>query len=70
MAGNAKEWCNDWHAPYSATEKTNPIGLKSGDEKVQRSFQADVNYLRSGVRGSSLPEVMSIYTGFRIVIEQ
>ncbi len=36
MAGNMKEWCLDWFAPYSDNDTENPVGPPTGDSRVVR----------------------------------
>jgi len=36
MIGNMNEWCNDWFAPYSAGQQTNPAGPAGGSGRVIR----------------------------------
>jgi hypothetical protein len=37
------EWCLDWHAPYSAGDKTDPVGPASGMAKVVRGDKPDLD---------------------------
>ena len=34
MYGNAWEWVNDWYFSYTNEDLTNPVGPKSGQQKI------------------------------------
>lgn len=68
MGGNVREWCSDWDAPYSVSEKTNPRGAEKGSAKITRGgswFDADFN-LRVDNRYPLIPDRAFPFTGFRL----
>jgi formylglycine-generating enzyme required for sulfatase activity len=70
MAGNAYEWCQDWHAPYSAERQTDPEGPATGTAKVFRGgewFNPPQN-CRSAFRGSFAPDDWLYFGGVRVVM--
>jgi formylglycine-generating enzyme required for sulfatase activity len=36
MTGNVWEWCSDWYGSYTASNQTNPTGVRSGTYRVLR----------------------------------
>ena len=69
--GNVEEWTADWYGWYDDNNVTNPVGPSDGDFKVSRggSHSTELYYLRSANRMGTLPEDMSWYIGFRVVME-
>ncbi len=69
MHGLVEEWVSDWYGPYTAEEKTDPVGRADGAVKVTRggSHGTTVEYLRSATRLGTLPEDKSWLIGFRVV---
>jgi formylglycine-generating enzyme required for sulfatase activity len=71
MAGNAREWTQDWYAPdyYKRAPDRNPVGPEKGVLKVirggsWRSPQADITAASRGRGGFAL---RTHGTGFRCV---
>ena len=60
MHGLVEEWCHDWYGPYEPNPQTDPVG-RGG------SHNADLPYLRSANRLSTLPEDRHWLIGFRVV---
>lgn len=72
VVGNVWEWTADWYAPdtYVASDKTNPVGPRSGDTRVARggSWFCSDNYcgaFNTHYRGSSPPTHAFNNVGFR-----
>jgi formylglycine-generating enzyme required for sulfatase activity len=74
MAGNAWEWCNDWHdsSYYSNSPSTNPTGPASGSYRVVRggSWRSSATDLRCAYRAYNFPTYGTTYIGFRVVTVQ
>jgi formylglycine-generating enzyme required for sulfatase activity len=68
MAGNVKEWVNDWIDGYSSGAQTNPLGPVSGSFRVFRggSWGNVTGNLRSSDRGGNSPENPNYRIGFRV----
>jgi formylglycine-generating enzyme required for sulfatase activity len=73
MAGNAMEWCNDWHDCGIGTEPvSDPTGPASGHARVMHggSWGKWGNYLRCGYRVGVVPSATFINNGFRFARTQ
>lgn len=70
MHGNVEEWCEDWYGPYTAEEKTDPVGRAAGHFKVTRggSHSTFAYYQRSANRSGTLPEDKHWYIGLRLAL--
>ncbi len=74
MAGNVREWCSDWAAPYkseSGKVVRNPTGAAQGNRRIMRGgcwlFQAPG--LRSTMRYLTAPHQKVSFGGFRLVVD-
>ena len=68
MAGNVKEWVNDWIEGYSSGAQTNPLGPVSGSFRVFRggSWGNVTGNVRSSDRGGNSPDEPNYRIGFRV----
>lgn len=72
LAGNAAEWCRDWHAkPYASGTATNPAGPATGKLRVIRGgcWLDDDEFLYVTQRMADLPNKRADGYGFRCVWE-
>ena len=71
MAGNAREWCNDWYSEdyYLDAPYKNPLGPDSGESRVFRggSWINIAIHLRLANRGNNDPNIRRYDYGFRCV---
>lgn len=70
LAGNVREWCWDWWAPYQARELTDPRGPANGTYRICRggSWMSQEIELRSTDRSAlRLPARADEDSGFRVV---
>jgi len=69
MSGNVWEWCHDWYGEYTAVEKENPIGPKSGARRVIRGggWGSLELFCRVAIRDYGTPAYSSGNLGFRVV---
>jgi formylglycine-generating enzyme required for sulfatase activity len=71
MAGNVREWCNDWKGRYTQQAQTDPQGPARGTFRVSRggSWSSSEIELRASDRSASLsPDSPATDTGFRITL--
>ncbi|MBI4778028.1 SUMF1/EgtB/PvdO family nonheme iron enzyme, partial [Candidatus Desantisbacteria bacterium] len=67
MAGNVREWCNDWRGAYSSDAQTDPSGPVGGSYRVLRGgCYGDFDYLRSACRCDYGPDFRRSGFGFRV----
>lgn len=68
MHGNVLEWCWDFFAPYTASEKVNPTGPATGTHRVFRGgcFDYQSSWCRSAYRFRQHQRFTFFYNGFRV----
>ena len=70
MFGNAGEFVQDWYAPYSAAEVTDPKGPATGDYHVIRGGDITSSKEGTSVYARSTEETSLLqYTGFRLAMD-
>jgi len=71
MAGNVREWVNDWYASFKIEAATDPQGPDSGDAKTMKGgswYDAPFN-IRSNNRGGLPTDYWRHKVGFRCVMD-
>ena len=72
MSGNIGEWVSDWHGDYSGDPQRNPMGPRSGSERVVRGgcySNGHAYFIRVSFRELSLfPQERDKCTGFRLAL--
>jgi len=71
MAGNVREWVNDWFSYYSAESLENPVGPDEGETFIPKggSWLDTPDDLRSSNRGENTPDYTRHKVGFRCVMD-
>lgn len=66
--GNTLEWCSDWYEAYDRGLVVDPVGPKTGDERVLRggSWIYNARLCRSALRFASHPGYRLNFIGFRL----
>jgi formylglycine-generating enzyme required for sulfatase activity len=70
MHGNVWEWCEDWHAPYTAGAVVDPRGPTEGQYRVLRggAWINGPGFCRSASRGWGYSDDRNYDIGFRVVV--
>jgi formylglycine-generating enzyme required for sulfatase activity len=70
MHGNVDEWCSDWYGDYPRNEGTDPVGPKSGQDRVTRGgcWSRRARNTRSAARSYNDPLGSYYGGGFRVVV--
>ena len=69
MHGNVYEWCHDWYGEYSSPLPIDPIGPKTGVDRILRGggWNSSARYCRSAHQNKHEPDFGSWDLGFRLV---
>jgi formylglycine-generating enzyme len=69
MAGNSREWCNDWYSGYTSGSQIDPWGSQTGSSRVLRGggWGYDANMMQSAYHAyGGNPDLWYSIQGFRI----
>ncbi len=69
MAGNVREWAEDWFGEYAPGRQVNPTGAPPGIQRVMRggAWEGLLYDARNTVRKGGRPHYELLYLGFRCV---
>ena len=72
MAGNVREWCQDWFGSYSSSSQYNPTGPGSGSYRVYRGggWHSTAGDCRSLIRYGYTPDVRCDNLGLRLALSE
>lgn len=70
MHGNLFEWTHDWYGDFGESTQSDPLGAKSGSDRVLRggSWNIDAAYCRSARRNTNVPTFRPLSYGFRLAL--
>ena len=70
MLGNVGEWTASWFGRYPSVREVDPVGPKSGADKVQRGgcYYGPGNSVRPASRGINQPFRAHTHCGFRVAL--
>ena len=70
LHGNVWEWCLDWRSAYAGGAVVDPVGSKSGTERINRggSYNGSSDWARLSHRGDLDPTTGDTTKGMRLVL--
>lgn len=71
MAGNVREWCNDWRGTYTSRSNINPTGPGTGTFRAIRGgcWGSSAYFCRVAYRGGYTPDSRYFVLGFRVAVD-